>query len=84
MFAGANVAYQGVFLALDGGFESLAVSVCRQAIFLFPFVLVFAHIVKRNAEMQWLVWTSFPICEAISCAVAALLFRRISQRKIGD
>lgn len=82
VFAGANIAYQGVFQALDGGFESFAISVCRQVIFLFPFVFVFAEIAKRNSVLRMLVWTSFPICEILSCAVAILLYKRILKNKL--
>ena len=30
VFAGANIAFQGIFQALDSGLESLVISVCRQ------------------------------------------------------
>ena len=36
MIAGANIAFQGVFQALDGGMESLIVSVLRQIVFVLP------------------------------------------------
>lgn len=36
VFAGANIAFQGIFQALDGGFESLVISVCRQFLFVIP------------------------------------------------
>lgn len=82
VFAGANIAFQGVFQALDGGMESLAVSLCRQLIFLFPLVLLFAEIAKGNPAMTWTVWTAFPICELLSCVVAVLLCRRILKNKV--
>lgn len=82
VFAGANVALQGIFQALDGGLESLIVSLCRQLVLLFPFVLLFAGIAKRTPALRWLVWTAFPICELLSLCAAFLLYRRI--RKITD
>lgn len=36
IFAGANVAFQGIFQALDSGIESLIISVCRQILFILP------------------------------------------------
>ena len=51
VFAGANIAFQGIFQALDGGLESLIVSLCRQAIFVFPFALAFAALAKANADI---------------------------------
>lgn len=82
VFAGANVAYQGIFQALDSGVESLVVSLCRQFIFLFPFVLIFAAVAKRNVDMSWTVWTAFPICECLTCIVAVVLYRRILKTKV--
>lgn len=82
VFAGANIAYQGIFQALDGGIESLTVSLCRQLVFLFPFVLLFAELAKNNADMTWTVWTAFPICELLSCIVAILLYKRILKKKV--
>ena len=36
LFAGANIAFQGIFQALGGGIESLIISVCRQFLFVIP------------------------------------------------
>lgn len=83
VFAGANIAFQGIFQALDGGMESLIISVCRQLVFIFPFVMLFAHLAKANADLTWAVWTAFPICEVLSAAVAVLLFRKMYRSKVG-
>ena len=83
VFAGANIAFQGIFQALDGGIESLIISVCRQLVFIFPFVMLFAHIAKANANMTWAVWAAFPICEILSAAVAVFLFKRMYRNKVG-
>lgn len=81
-FAGANIAFQGIFQALNGGRESLIISVCRQAVFIFPFVIMFSGIAKENSELNWTIWTSFPICEILSGVVAILLFKRLYKNKI--
>ncbi|MGN0613847.1 MAG: MATE family efflux transporter [Porcipelethomonas sp.] len=82
IFAGANIAFQGVFQALNGGLESLIISVCRQLVFIFPFALLFMSIAKKASEYTWTVWTTFPIAEILSFVIAFLLFKRIYNRKV--
>lgn len=82
VFAGINIAFQGVFQALGGGIESLIVSLCRQTVFIFPFALIFAGMAKKSPELSWLVWTSFPIAEILSAVIAFILFKRIFSSKI--
>lgn len=82
IFAGANIAFQGIFQALDGGLETLIISLCRQLVFIFPFAIFFAHIAVQNRELSWIVWTTFPIAEIISAVIAYLLYVRIYRRKV--
>jgi putative MATE family efflux protein len=82
LFAGANIAFQGIFQALGGGLESLVVSVCRQLVLLFPFVLLFAHFVQSGAAPAWSIWCAFPIAEGLSCLVAGVLFLRLYRHKV--
>ena len=82
VFAGANIAYQGVFQALDSGIESLTISLCRQLVFLFPFVLLFTEFAKKHTDMPWAVWIAFPLCELLSLAVSFFLFKRILNKKV--
>lgn len=82
VFAGVNIAFQGIFQALDGGTESLIISICRQLLFIFPFALVFAGMAKSNSSLCWTLWTIFPIAETLTAIIAFLLFRRIYKRKI--
>ena len=81
VFAGVNIAFQGVFQALGGGVESLAVSVCRQLLFVFPFAWLFAEMARADSILSWTMWTVFPIAEILTAAVAALLFKSIYKRK---
>lgn len=83
VFAGANIAFQGIFQALDGGIESLIVSVCRQLIFVLPVAWIFAQIAKNNTGSSWLVWTSFLIAEILSAVISILLLIKLN-RKIKD
>lgn len=82
VFAGANIAFQGIFQALGGGMESLVISICRQIIFIFPFVFLFVDIAEKSSEYKWLVWTSFPIAEILTVAVGVLLLKRIYSKRV--
>lgn len=82
IFAGANIAFQGIFQALDGGMESLIVSVCRQFIFVLPVAWAFSLIAKRSLESSWLIWTTFIIAELISVIIACFLMKRIYNKQI--
>ena len=88
VFAGANVAFQGIFQALDGGGQSLVISVCRQLLFIFPPALIFADMAKKDSSLAPLVWTSFPIAEILSVIAALILFKglykKISAKLCGD
>lgn len=45
LFAGINIAFQGVYQALNGGMESLVVSLLRQAILILPLAWGFSKLV---------------------------------------
>lgn len=81
VFAGINIAFQGVFQAVGSGIGSLIISVCRQLLFVFPFALVFAHIAKNNLQMNWLLWSVFPIAEILTAAAAIIIWRKIFIKK---
>ena len=81
VFAGANIAYQGIFQALESGKESLLVSVCRQFLFVIPVAWGFSCIIGNNLNMTWIVWTTFIIAEGISCLISVILMRRIQCKK---
>ena len=82
LFAGINIAFQGVFQAMGGGISSLIISFCRQIIFVFPFAIVFADIAKNDYKLTWLSWATFPVAELLTAVIAALLFRRIWHKNI--
>ena len=81
IFAGINIAFQGIFQAVGSGIGSLAVSVCRQLLFVFPFALVFAQIVKTNPQTNQLMWWVFPIAEILTAAAAFIIWKKISVKK---
>lgn len=82
VFAGANVAFQGIFQALDSGIESLIISVFRQFLFVIPLALVFSNIAIKNAKYTWLIWTSFSIIELATVIIAYFLMKRINRIKL--
>lgn len=82
IFAGLNIAFQGIFQALDGGLESLVISVCRQFLFVLPVAWGFSLIALRSMDSAWLIWLTFPIAEVVSAIIAAVFMRRINKRKI--
>lgn len=82
VFAGANVAYQGIFQALESGLESLIVSVCRQVALVLPVAWALSLPARENPDRLWLVWLTFLIAEGISCLLSVLFMRRIRRRKL--
>lgn len=80
VFAGANIAFQGIFQALGAGFESLIVSICRQFLLVLPVAWLFSGIAIENSERTWVVWLTFLISEGISCLISIIFMRRIQKR----
>ena len=75
IFAGLNIAYQGVFQALDGGREVMVIAFGRQLVFILPFAYMFAKMVNSGSP-AWLVWLTFPIGEAITFAIAYSMLKK--------
>ncbi len=84
VFAGANVAFQGIFQALESGLESLIVSVCRQFLLVLPVAWLLSKIAVENRERTWVVWLTFLIAEGISCLISVIFMKRIEKKKISS
>lgn len=83
IFAGANVAFQGIFQALEAGIQSLVISVCRQFVFVLPVAWGFSQVVKnQGTDMMWLVWLTFLIAEGVSAVIALALMKGIRRKRI--
>ena len=82
VFAGINIAYQGIFQALDSGIESLLLSVLRQFLFVIPVAWFFSLFAVGAPEKSWLVWLTFPIAEILTAAVGFVLMKRINTNKV--
>ena len=50
IFAGINVAYQGIYQALDGGMESLIISLLRQLVIILPLAGIFSIFVSKRTS----------------------------------
>lgn len=82
LFAGINVAYQGIYQALDGGMESLVISLLRQMIIILPLAEIFSILVKNGQAGVSLSWWAFPITEFASCLLGCVFLRRIQKNKV--
>ena len=82
IFAGINVAYQGIYQALDGGIESLVISLLRQLIIILPLAGVFSIFVRNGSAGVSLIWWAFPITELVSCIVGYVFLKRIKKAKV--
>lgn len=82
IFAGINVAYQGIYQALDGGIESLVISLLRQLVIILPLAGIFSIFVKNGQMGVSLIWWAFPITEFIACLVGYAFLKRIKKNKV--
>ena len=78
LFAGGNIAIQGVFQALDCGIDSLVVSLLR----LFVVVLPLAWFFTKFENATFIIWFAFPIAEAVALIVAVVLMLRANTKII--
>lgn len=80
IFAGINIAFQGIYQALNGGMESLIISLLRQMIIILPLAYIFSLLVRNGQMSITLIWWAFPITEFISCLVGSKLLKGIEQK----
>lgn len=78
LFAGGNIAMQGIFQALGCGLDSLIVSLLRLCIVVLPLAWLFARL--ENAG--FMIWWAFPIAELAAFVAAASLLSRENKRII--
>lgn len=79
-FAGVCISFQGVFQAIEGGMQSLIISLCRQFIFVIPVVYILTELVLKFHLGQWIVWTAFLISEIITSIIATILLKTSAKR----
>lgn len=76
LFAGANIAFQGIYQALGFGIHSLVLSLLRLIIIALPLAWVFTLF----ANYQQMVWFAFPIAEAASAVIAVIFMKSINKK----
>ncbi len=81
LFAGINVAYQGIYQALDGGLQSLVISLLRQFVIILPLAGIFSVFVRSGQTGVWLIWCAFPITELLACLVGYVFLKKLKQEK---
>lgn len=82
LFAGINVAYQGIYQALNGGLESLIISLLRQLVIVLPLAGIFSIFVRNGQAGVALIWWAFPITEFVACLVGYALLKRIRKTRV--
>lgn len=82
VFAGINVAYQGIYQALNGGLESLVISLLRQLVIILPLAAIFAVFVRNGQMGVSLIWWAFPITEFFSCLAGYVFLKKIQRNKV--
>lgn len=80
IFAGINIAFQGIYQALNGGMESLIISLLRQMIIILPLAYIFSLLVRNGQMSVTLIWWAFPITEFLSCLVGSKLLKGIKRK----
>ncbi len=78
LFAGGNIAAQGVFQALECGLSSLVISLIRLCVVVLPLAWIFT---KFNNAL-FMIWFAFPIAELVAFIVAVILLVRVYKKVI--
>ena len=82
IFAGINVAYQGIYQALESGIESLVISLLRQLLLILPLAGIFSVFVRNGQAGVTLLWWAFPITEVLACLVGYGFLKKIQKKKV--
>ena len=84
IFAGINIAFQAMFQAINGGMQSLIVSVCRQLVFVLPLAWIFTVLVNKSICGEWIIWLSVPVVEILSAVISVVLMKKLYQKQINN
>lgn len=82
IFAGFNIAFQGLFQALDAGLPSFVISILRQFILVVPVAYLFTSLVVNNGASESIIWYTFLIAEVVTAAVGYLMLRGLLKKII--
>lgn len=75
LFAGINIAFQGIFQAMQRGIYSLVISLIRMVIVTLPLAWILVQAVSNKS----LVFLAFPIAELCGAVVSYLLYRKVKR-----
>lgn len=78
LFAGGNIAAQGIFQALECGLSSLVISLIRLCVVVLPLAWIFT---KFNNAL-FMIWFAFPIAELVAFILAVILLMRVYKKVI--
>lgn len=81
IFAGLCIAFQSVFQAIEGGLESLIISLGRQVIFILPTAWVIGKFITGKENVS-IIWWSFLFGEFVTLICAVLMYIHAIKRKI--
>lgn len=82
IFAGINIALQGIFQALNRGVESLIISLGRQLVFVLPVAWLFVQLTLSSKTDSRIIWATFPIAELTTMLIAYVLMLRVNKKVI--
>ena len=67
---------------MDGGIESLVISLLRQLIVILPLAGIFSTFVRNGQMGISLIWWAFPITELIACLVGYVFLKKIRKNRV--
>ena len=71
-----------MFQAINGGMQSLIVSVCRQLVFVLPLTWVFTMLVNQSICGDWIIWLAVPVAEILSAVISVVLMKKLYKKQI--
>lgn len=84
IFAGINVAYQGIYQALGNGVESLIISLLRQLVIILPLAGLFSWFVRSGRAGVSLIWWAFVVTEIVACLVGYGFLKKIRKTRVAS
>ncbi len=75
VFAGANIAFQGIFQALNAGAETLVISLGRQLVFILPAAYFLSRFVINSAMPGYIIWFTFPFGELATMLIGCAMLK---------
>ncbi len=82
VFAGVNIALQGIFQALNAGWQSLVISLLRQFVLVIPVSWIVLRVFNVTQNNLWAEWCVFIFAEFISLLIAVWLLKGVYKKQI--